>query len=580
MKKIFKYFIFICIAIMCFTLNVFANSLKSITVDVYIDSDGDAYFTTKYYAYLNQGTEGFFDISKEFNISELSVYDDRGYEYEIISNWNLSASFDNKANKAGIHSTGSANEICWGISQYGTRTYTIKYKIDDFVTNFSDSQGIYYSFVDVDQDVQYVIVTLRSDIPLTVDNSKIWAIGFDGKSTFDNGKIVFETTKTLKDKQHVDGLVRFDSPLFETSRKSSKSFDSIYDAAIKGEKHSFNFKKILLIMIVPILSMIFPLILFTKVAKILFKRSSSSSSKYTPHTTDWDFGVHGKNLPNINEVNYIRDIPCNKDIFYAYWLGINYKYIPVDDLKIGLVGAVLLKWIKEGKITVKKTEQKKLFGVKYVYDLDLNNIGLFSDSRENDLAVILKEAAGPNNILESEELEKWCRRYYYKFTSWFGRVYVSTQNDLIAKNLITEENTENHTQYTVSEKLYNDAVELLGLKRFLKDFSIINERQAVEVAVWEDYLIFANILGIADEVYAEFKKLYPDLNINAINNVVISTEMVRSIARSCYDVAQTQSEKAARSYDGSSSSSGGGGSSFSSSGGGSHASGSSSGGFR
>lgn len=579
MKKI-KYILLFILSFILLNTSVYANKIQSITVDVNIDENGNAYFTTKYYAYLNQGTEGFFDISDEYNISELSVSDDRGTDYEIMSYWNIGASFDNKSNKAGIHNNGRANEICWGISEYGTRTYIIKYKIDDFVTNFRDSQGIYYSFIDVDQDVQYANVTLRSSIPFTVDNSKIWAIGFEGKSSFDNGKIVFETTKTLKDKQHIDGLVKFDSPLFKSTRKSSKSFDSIYDEAIKGEKSKFSIKKILLVLIVPLLSMLFPLIIFTKIFKQVFKLSSSSSHKYVPYTVEWDFGTHGKTIPSINEINYWRDIPCNKDIFYAYWISINYKIIPIDDLKSGLIGALLLKWIKENIVTINKTETKKIFSSKEVYSINLSNSYSLTNKLEINFFEILKEAAGDNNILESDELGKWCRRNYSKINNWFNNVYNFTQESIVSNGLITVTKSENETKYTVSEKVYSDAVELVGLKRFLKDFSIINERQAIEVSTWEEYLIFANILGIADEVYEEFKKLYPDLTINNPSSVVLSTELVSSFARNCYDITKTQTEKEARSYSGTSSSSGGGGSSFSSSGGGSHASGSSHGGFR
>ena len=40
---------------------------------------------------------------------------------------------------------------------------------------------------------------------------------------------------------------------------------------------------------------------------------------------------------------------------------------------------------------------------------------------------------------------------------------------------------------------------------------MIGEREAIEVALWEDYLVFANLLGIAKKVESQFKKLYPDL---------------------------------------------------------------------
>ena len=38
------------------------------------------------------------------------------------------------------------------------------------------------------------------------------------------------------------------------------------------------------------------------------------------------------------------------------------------------------------------------------------------------------------------------------------------------------------------------------------------EREYFEVEIWEEYLIFAQLLGIADKVEKQFKKLYPDFN--------------------------------------------------------------------
>ncbi len=47
-------------------------------------------------------------------------------------------------------------------------------------------------------------------------------------------------------------------------------------------------------------------------------------------------------------------------------------------------------------------------------------------------------------------------------------------------------------------------------KNYLSDFSLINERQAKEVALWHAYLTFASLYGIADQVLKEFKSLYPE----------------------------------------------------------------------
>ena len=57
-------------------------------------------------------------------------------------------------------------------------------------------------------------------------------------------------------------------------------------------------------------------------------------------------------------------------------------------------------------------------------------------------------------------------------------------------------------------------LELLGFKKFLKEFTIINEREARDVGLWGDYLTYAALFGIADEVAEQFKELVPDFFSN------------------------------------------------------------------
>ena len=65
--------------------------------------------------------------------------------------------------------------------------------------------------------------------------------------------------------------------------------------------------------------------------------------------------------------------------------------------------------------------------------------------------------------------------------------------------------------YEISQELREDAVQIAGLKRFLLDYTLIKEREAIEVHLFEEYLIFAQMLGIAKKVAKQFSELYPDL---------------------------------------------------------------------
>ena len=110
--------------------------------------------------------------------------------------------------------------------------------------------------------------------------------------------------------------------------------------------------------------------------------------------------------------------------------------------------------------------------------------------------------------------------------------------------------------------------------------------------LWEDYLIFAQLFGIANKVEKQFKEMYPELDIK--DNVGVDLKCIAVIEMTNIGVngmvkgreaeekrikhIRYSSSSSSHDYSGSSRDSGGGGSSYS--GGGSSAGGSSGGGFR
>ena len=53
---------------------------------------------------------------------------------------------------------------------------------------------------------------------------------------------------------------------------------------------------------------------------------------------------------------------------------------------------------------------------------------------------------------------------------------------------------------------------------------MIKDREAIEVVIFEEYLIYAQIMGIAKEVAKEFKDIYPEIieqsNFSSYDNIL------------------------------------------------------------
>lgn len=50
----------------------------------------------------------------------------------------------------------------------------------------------------------------------------------------------------------------------------------------------------------------------------------------------------------------------------------------------------------------------------------------------------------------------------------------------------------------------------LGLKKYLEDYSLLNEKPPESIILWEEYLVFATALGIADTVRKNLNKIVPE----------------------------------------------------------------------
>lgn len=64
----------------------------------------------------------------------------------------------------------------------------------------------------------------------------------------------------------------------------------------------------------------------------------------------------------------------------------------------------------------------------------------------------------------------------------------------------------------------NEFDKWIALRRFLNDFSIINQREMMEVKIWDKYLIYGIAMGVNKKVILEYAKL---ANIQLINNTIL-----------------------------------------------------------
>lgn len=560
MKKVLYIFtIFICF----FTFNtVKAKQINKISMDIYIDSNGNAHITETWDANIKQGTEGYrsYDNMGEAYITDYKVSMDNR-EFKNKDYWNINGSLSDKANYYGINNNGDKKELCFGITNYGRHTYRLSYTINGFVASTTNSDMIYWELLpnELAKQTDKAYIKIYSDLRYN-DTLPVWGYGNYGGYAYVYDGYIEMSNDSLSSNDYMTILVKFDKGTFNTSNVLDNNFDYYYNMAENGAKH---YKKSFGEKFIAFLSIIINVMVWVIIVICACAFSKNKSNKSGSKTLD--FGKKGKKISN--DINLFRELPCGKDIYRTYWLSYNYGLMKKQT---DFLGAILLKWVKEEKIGIENKTVGKLFkkeDTTIIFNKDKN----FDVELEQTLYNYMYEAS-KDGILESKEFEKWCSSHYSKILNWFDKVLDYENNILIneGKLLATERVTLKifkDTVYTVNESIYDEAVKVKGLKLFFKEFENMKDKEAIDVRLWEEYLMYAQILGVADKVAKQFKKLYPDVITDQTYNSYI---FVNSISHSGMSSASSARSRA-QSYSsggGGFSSGGGGGGSFGGGGGG------------
>ena len=548
MKKI----IFL-IIIFLFSINLVSasNNIYSIDIKVRLDENGNADIEENWAVKGSDGTEWYKVLNNMGNM-ELSNFkvsmDGTDLKYKT---WNVAESLSQKKGYYGINYTNDGLELCFGKYDYKKHTFKLTYELSNFIFNVDDAQVIYYNFIDKLSNVNFDNFTLEIssyyEFPDTLD---VWGYGYKGYAYVADGKIYMSNESDM-DNKYVVLLAKFPLNTFKTTNKvlQFNTFDEIYKTAEEGtfdyDYTSYTSPFELFSNIFMIFSFLIFLLPFVLI--FLFARNSL-------------YGYKDNKVINKKNTEFFRDIPCNKDIYYANALVSLNRWAKSNS---SILGAILLKWIRQDKIIVKKDKNLSLI---------LNNNISLDNQEEKDLYDMMYKASG-DGILESKELERWAKNNYSKYLNLFDKIKNNKIKELKEQGHIYKRNNRKECKYknVMDDTLYEDSKKLYGLKLFLEEFSKIDTKEAIEVKLWDEYLMFAYLFGIADKVVKQFKNLYPEYienldNIDFDTIIFLNTISVRSVS------AANNARSRAESYSsggGGFSSGGGGGGSFGGGGGGS-----------
>lgn len=500
MKKIIPSFLLCCVLFVTFPFCVYAsNRVNTIDIEATVFEDGAMGITQVWEGTFEEGTENYIpmNLPDYITLSELKVSDQNGV-YQTVEDWDINWNFKEKANKCGIHQTDDGFELCFGISQYGKKRYTISYRLSNAVSAYSDKDGVNFRFVNAQMNTTptnvSVKIQLANGTPITDEFADIWAFGFHGEVQFEDGTIHAYTTDPIESENHVTVMFSFNKGVLSPTHQESGSFEEVKQRAFEDSDYSeYNDEDVSVWVVLLIIFMVFilPIAIIIIVHIVKQKTEEKKRRQFSQR-----FG-------------YFRDIPNEGNISATYTLGRMFQVC--KDGSILATG--ILRLIEIGCLIPVNTEDVGFMGkTKETVNLRLTG-GIHHKMNAFDefLYTILETAAGPDQILQAKELGHFANRndrllrIYIENHDNAGRTYLSQKQCFKRWR-----NPAKFVDLTPSgEKKLG---ELLGFKRYLEDFSLIAERGVNEIAIWRELLTYAMLFGIADKVAKQMKELYPELS--------------------------------------------------------------------
>ena len=455
--------------------------LHDLDIRVVLYKNGDALISeTRKMTIDSEGTECYIGLANmgQSTIKDLTVTDETGARY-VYTDWDVSESRSWKQYKCGIVTTKRGYELCWGLGAEGERTYTTTYIMTGLVRGYPDACAIRHVFLDTavspkPEHARVAITTADTTMVISDETCGLWGFKFQGELWFENGYMMAETTEPMNSEAGLYLMARFPKEMFEPTIWEEDSFEDKKEEAFEGSDYEYDededdmsgFEWLMFILVYGGAAL---LVIGSAVWRIYSVWSA-------------------KRKLNKNLLWY-RDIPLNGNLQEANKILNAYKYFNSD--YNNLMSACILKLISMGIITIEtkpnhKGKMEPNFVIHDYEEIDKQPVLM------RQLYKIFKESAGSDRVLEPWELKSYMR---------------STSHQSVIDQFVTTLHAKKDlSKYPPTDKGVN---EVFGLRKFLKEFTLLDERELKEVTLWKDYMIYATLFGIADKVIKEMKQVNP-----------------------------------------------------------------------
>lgn len=610
MKRKLSIIIILVILLLPTTIFASSGSLSSVESMATINSDGTVKIEQlwKYDdSNVSQGTEHYINLRAKYSndyyvgdeetITDYKVYLD-GEPLEFVENWNVNGTFEDKVGKYGIMEKGNSVELCFGISKYEQNDFKIEYLVHNAIKETTEGEKyLHWTFTptNLDPNPSSLSAIIETGDAFFID--KVYGFNYEGNVVFDNldkkDKVIAtmnEGTYSANTALNIFAILKDEEDLIKNTKPTGQSLDNKVTQVFEGSDYNISEfyedvdnkerdsimknseetipQELTIVMIIGFSLVTLLFAIFTLAGPIIFivfiiyiirgmqdlfsivRNVDAEQKKLWRETKDY----------------YRRDEPDEvEDIYPLFQLTIG-----IPRIRQNVLLYFISKWTSEGVFEYRSSSEIEsgFFRRKSsITTFKIHEYKLDKDASllEKDLFSKFYELVDIHGTLDTKTLEKLKIRELEAIFKQHEEVY---KERLIKKGyaVIIDKNPE------LTEAGIEAVNQHAGLRNFLRDFTLIHEREAGEIKLWDYYFHMAALYGLA-EVFKKQLDSIPNLDINnrqtynRYYGAAGASSLNRSISKT---VSSSYSSYTSRSSGGGggSSSGGGGGSSGGGSGGG------------
>ncbi len=534
-----KRYFFVIAALLTCTV-AFAGRVRSVDIKVDLQSDGSARIVEVWDINQNEGTEWYLVKSNldGADIVDFHVTDETGrFFFSDGRSWDIHRSLKEKDGRYGMVRKSNGYELCWGLGSYGDHVFTVSYVNTALVRSLTDYDYIHEQFVSpglsASPEKVTVTVSLPDTLSLSERNARIYGFGFEGEVVFRDGKVVLSSSAPMTRENSVILLMGLNKGILSPSLQESGLFQQRLDMAFEGSSYVDGDDDSFMVLFIGAIAgfILFILLIF--------------------------FGTRARNknilgVTRVKLVDSTRVVPFAGDLLQTNYvlksLGLK------SDSDAGIATAFILRMVQKGILLVRKVDQKHI-EISFNDSADMSGLS----APETELFDMMKKASGSDMILQDKEFSRWSSKHAAQVDKWLKTILKEGHAAIVSNGYASWGGT-------FTEAGRQEARNSVGFKKFLCDYTLIDERRTQEAVVWEDYLVFGALYGIAEKVAKELADINPKSlpeSMQSSGSIFADPVLTRNLIWSCNRLSHSITNQAvshrSAGHGGSSSIGGGGG---------------------